>query len=101
MKRRTRGLVGGGLLALLFLLGIGLWVLLGEPFRQERRLPDDSVVTLEGTSYGTQHAFDGRKWWEKAFPGLRSLWFADWWQKTFPRLPVPRSPSPAFGSWAR
>src|SRR5688500_8449548 len=73
MKTRVRVLIAVAALAVIAGMAAGVWMLVAEPLKQRRRLPDGSVVTLEAVTYGKNHSFDPKRWWEHALPSVSRM----------------------------
>jgi len=68
MKRRSRLLLAFALCLLSLLLGAGALFLAGEEPRPAQRLPDGSLLVLEGVTYGKQHTLAlGPRWGKLLF----------------------------------
>jgi hypothetical protein len=50
------------------ILGAAAWLLIYEPPKATVRLPSGAVWTLEAVTYGRNHTWDRRRWWERLLP---------------------------------
>src|SRR5687767_15085467 len=58
-------------LALIVVLGGGVWILGEDPRAPRQRLPDGTVLTLEGVTYGKQHSRPAGAWWKELAGKIR------------------------------
>ncbi len=85
--RLSTGKLMLGLIGLILVALVALAVL-ARPRGRSFTLPDGTVLTLEHVSFGKQHYYDGRRWWERWLPRLPALW-----QRTLRIAPSSASPA--------
>jgi hypothetical protein len=70
MRKSPAVLTLVSVVALVAVLGVGVWLLSREPPSQARRLPDGALLELKQVTYGKRHRFREQRLWQQLFAPL-------------------------------